>query len=82
MPFAPESKLSGVEHKEFIPCIWYQREISVPEAWDGKDILLNFGAVYYESEVYIDGKFVARFGLVLGGYYGLCQGGRYALSGR
>lgn len=60
VPFAPESKLSGVEHKEFIPCIWYQREISVPEAWDGKDILLNFGAVYYESEVYIDGKFVAR----------------------
>lgn len=33
VPFAPESKLSGVEHKEFIPCIWYQREISVPEAW-------------------------------------------------
>ena len=60
VPFAPESKLSGVEHKEFIPCIWYQREISVPEAWAGKDILLNFGAVYYESEVYIDGKFVAR----------------------
>ena len=60
VPFAPESKLSGVEHKEFIPCIWYQREITVPAEWEGKDILLNFGAVYYESEVYIDGKFVAR----------------------
>ena len=60
VPFAPESKLSGVEHKEFIPCIWYQREISVPAAWDGKDVLLNFGAVYYESEIYIDGKFVDR----------------------
>ena len=60
VPFAPESKLSGVEHKEFIPCIWYQREITVPAEWEGKDILLNFGAVYYESAVYIDGKFVAR----------------------
>ncbi len=60
VPFAPESKLSGVEHKEFIPCIWYQREISVPAAWEGKDVLLNFGAVYYESEVYVDGKFVER----------------------
>ena len=60
VPFAPESKLSGVEHKEFIPCIWYQREISIPAEWEGKDILLNFGAVYYESEVYIDGKFVNR----------------------
>jgi beta-galactosidase/beta-glucuronidase len=60
VPFAPESKLSGVEHKEFIPSIWYQREITVPEAWAGKDILLNFGAVYYESEIYVDGNFVER----------------------
>lgn len=60
VPFAPESKLSGVEHKDFIPCIWYQREIEIPIEWGGKDILLNFGAVYYESEVYIDGNFVNR----------------------
>lgn len=60
VPFAPESKLSGVEHKEFIPCIWYQRNITIPADWTGKDILLNFGAVYYESEIYIDGKFVDR----------------------
>jgi beta-galactosidase/beta-glucuronidase len=60
VPFAPESKLSGVEHKEFIPCIWYQRNITVPAEWAGKDILLNFGAVYYESEIWVDGKFVTR----------------------
>ena len=60
VPFAPESKLSGVEYKEFIPCIWYQRNITIPAEWDGKDILLHFGAVYYESEIYIDGKFVDR----------------------
>ena len=60
VPFAPESKLSGVEHVDFIPCIWYQREISIPAEWAGKDIVLNFGAVYYESEVWIDGKFVNR----------------------
>ena len=60
VPFAPESKLSGVEHKDFIPCIWYQRTIEIPAEWSGKDVVLNFGAVYYESEVYIDGKFVDR----------------------
>ena len=60
VPFAPESKLSGVEHKEFIPCIWYQRDIEIPADWAGNDILLNFGAVYYASEVYIDGQFVNR----------------------
>ena len=51
VPFAPESELSGVGHKEFIPSIWYQREITVPQEWTGKDVLLNFGAVYYVSEI-------------------------------
>ena len=60
VPFAPESKLSGVEHKEFIPCIRYQRNITIPAEWEGKDVLLQFGAVYYESEIYVDGKFVDR----------------------
>lgn len=60
VPFAPESELSGVGHKDFIPSIWYQREIAIPQEWNGKDILLNFGAVYYVSEIYIDGNFVDR----------------------
>lgn len=60
VPFGPESKLSGVEHRDFIPCIWYQRDITVPADWNGRDIMLNLGAVYYESEIYIDGKFVNR----------------------
>lgn len=60
VPFAPESELSGVGHKDFIPSIWYQREIAIPQEWAGKDILLNFGAVYYESEIYVDGRFVDR----------------------
>lgn len=60
VPFAPESKLSGVQYLDFIPSIWYQREFTIPSNWSGKDILLNFGAVYYESEIYIDGKFANR----------------------
>ena len=44
VPFAPESELSGVGHKDFIPSIWYQREITIPQTWEGKDVLLNFGA--------------------------------------
>ena len=60
VPFCPESKLSGVEHKDFINHIWYQREITIPRDWTGKQVLLNFGAVYYKSEIYVDGVFVAR----------------------
>lgn len=60
VPFCPESKLSGVAHTDFINHIWYQRNIEIPQNWNGKNILLNFGAVYYMSEVYIDGKFAGR----------------------
>lgn len=60
VPFCPESKLSGVEHKDFIEHLWYQRKLSIPSNWEGKKILLNFGAVYYRADIYLDGKFVTR----------------------
>ena len=60
VPFCPESKLSGVEHKDIITGIWYHRTIQAPAAWSEKKIMLHFGAVYYEAEVYVDGKFVGR----------------------
>ena len=60
VPFPPESKLSGVEHKDFINHIWYHRIIRRPEEWAGKNVILNFGAVYFNSEIYIDGKLVGR----------------------
>jgi len=60
VPFCPESKLSGVEYTDFINNIWYQRPIMMPAGWDGKRVMLNFGAVYYNSEIYIDGKLAGR----------------------
>ncbi|MBE6197289.1 MAG: beta-glucuronidase [Rikenellaceae bacterium] len=60
VPFCPESKLSGVEHKDIITGIWYHRTIQAPAAWTNKKIMLHFGAVYYEAEVYVDGNFVGR----------------------
>ena len=47
VPFCPESKLSGVEYKDFINSMWYHRAVEIPAAWDGKKILLNFGGVDY-----------------------------------
>lgn len=60
VPFCPESKLSGVEYKDFINHMWYHRTISIPQDWADKQVLLHFGAVYYKSEIYIDGVFAAR----------------------
>lgn len=56
VPFCPESRLSGVEYTDFINCMWYQRKISIPEEWEGKKILVNFGAVDYWAEIFVDGK--------------------------
>ena len=63
VPFAVESALSGVmEHHDRL---WYRRSFTVNPGWAGKRILLNFGAVDFESEVYVNGKSV---GVHKGGY--------------
>lgn len=56
VPFCPESSLSGVGYKDLIPAMWYHRKLAIPSDWRGKKILLRFGAVDYESEIYLDGK--------------------------
>lgn len=60
VPFCPESELSGVGYKDFINYFWYHRTIDIPQNWSGKNILLNFGAVYYKAEIYVDGVIAAR----------------------
>lgn len=35
---------------------WYQREITIPAAWAGKNVRLFLERVMWESKVYVDGK--------------------------
>ena len=58
VPFCPESKLSGVNHTDFIKRMWYQRSLTIPTDWENKKILLHFGAVDYTTEIYLDGRMV------------------------
>ena len=60
VPFCPESELSGIGYTDFIPCVWYQRNINIPAEWNRKKILLHFGAADYETKVYVDGKMVGE----------------------
>jgi len=60
VPFCPESALSGVQHTDFIETMWYHRKIMIPPDWAGRRVMLHFGAVDYESEIFIDGKAVGR----------------------
>ena len=56
VPFPIESSLSGVQRsvseKE---AVWYRRTFTVPADWKGERVLLHFGAVDYEAEVYVNG---------------------------
>jgi len=60
VPFCPESQLSGVAHLDFLNAVWYRRDIDVPAAWEGKQVLLHFGACDYDTTVWADGAEVAR----------------------
>ncbi len=60
VPFCPESELSGIGHTDFMLAVWYKKEITVPEDWKGRHILLHFGAVDYDSTVWVNGTEVMR----------------------
>ena len=55
VPFAVESSLSGVqktvgEKNE----LWYKRTFTVPASWKGKQVMLNFGAVDWKTDVFVN----------------------------
>ena len=60
VPFCPESELSGVGHKDFITCMWYQRKVDIPAAWARKKVLIHFGAVDFNCALYVDGQLAGR----------------------
>jgi beta-galactosidase/beta-glucuronidase len=59
VPFAVESALSGVGKtvgKDSL--LWYKNTISINKALKGKEVLLHFGAVDWQTEVFVNGKSV------------------------
>ena len=65
VPFAIESALSGVmKHSDRMS---YRRSFEVPKEWAGRQVLLHFGAVDWETKVSLNGK---ELGVHRGGYDG------------
>ena len=60
MPFCPESRLSGVEHKDFISACWYRRSFKVEQRWLEGRVLLHFGAVYYDCKIWVNDTLVGH----------------------
>ena len=65
VPFCPESRLSGIGYTDFMPAVWYRREVELKEIQLQGRVLLHFGAVDYETRVFINGE---EAGTHIGGY--------------
>jgi len=63
VPFPVESALSGVA-RHHDRC-WYKRAFEVPDSWGTDRVLLHFGAVDWEAEVWVNG---VPFPVHRGGY--------------
>ncbi len=66
VPFPVESSLSGVGRNVGADKnTWYKRSFSIPSSWKGKDVILNFGAVDWKCDVWINDT---KVGSHTGGY--------------
>ena len=66
VPFPVESSLSGVmKNLTATQVIYYERSIKIPDTWKDKNVLLNFGAVDWKCEVFVNR---AKVGEHTGGY--------------
>jgi beta-galactosidase/beta-glucuronidase len=65
VPFAPETRRSGIDDRSFFRSCWYHRRLRLAPLTDGQRALLHFGAVDYAARVWVDG---ALAGEHAGGY--------------
>ncbi|MCJ7468047.1 MAG: beta-galactosidase, partial [Maribacter sp.] len=66
VPFAVESSLSGVMKEVGAKNeVWYRTNFSIPANWNGKDVLLHFGAVDWKTDIWVND---IKIGSHTGGY--------------
>ncbi len=67
VPYPVESALSGIMKPVETGRVWYRRTFHVPAAWRDRKLVIHFGAVDWESTVWVNGK---ELGTHKGGYDG------------
>ncbi len=66
VPFPVESQLSGVEKRlSENDALWYKRTFTIPSSWRQQKVLLHFGAVDWQADVWVNG---IKVGTHTGGY--------------
>lgn len=57
VPFCYQCESSGIKDKGMHEILWYKRSFDLPAGFNGKRILLNFGAVDYAAKVWVNGEY-------------------------
>lgn len=65
VPFAYQTKASGIGETGFHDILWYERTFRLPEEMKGKRQYLHFGAVDYEAHVWVNEAYLGKH---TGGY--------------
>lgn len=55
VPFCPESKLGGIERKDFFGVCRYRKTFRVPERTGSERLILHFEAAFYHTDVWVNG---------------------------
>ncbi len=55
VPYAPETPASLVADQGFYKAVWYRRQFTAPSLKDGKRLVLHFGAVDWQCNVFVNG---------------------------
>ena len=58
VPFACETKLSGIRDTSFHNAVWYRRSFSLPEPMHDRRVLLHFGAADYTCRLWVNDQFI------------------------
>ncbi len=56
VPYAYQAQLSGIGSNEFWDLVWYRKRFVLPKEMKDKRILLHFGAVDYQCQVWVNGQ--------------------------
>lgn len=60
-PVMDNSVLWGLTRKhQYIGAAWYQKEVKIPNNWEGKAIDLELERIIWESTLFVDGKLIGK----------------------
>src|SRR6266702_480853 len=56
VPYSFQCKMSGIDDQEFHDIVWYSTTFDLYDELRDKKVLLNFGAVDYKADLWINGE--------------------------